>query len=443
MYNITTHTIGPRIIVSPVSQRINYTSPLRMTCIAYLGRETVVDSSSSLSWYTEAREVITNSTQVNVYSTAVVRQGLVFMESILEACAVYSNLVGELSCGVMNGGGEDSARWNITYDVGPPVIVVSKPASQVVNYTSALQMNCTSLVLREESSDSNIAWWVENTQIRNSSETLIYTNRERVGNMVFIRSTLVVSRITYSHLGELSCIAENSLGRDVATWTLTPTVEYPPPIVTTTSGTKLVYFGEPINATCTANVGPIKAYNMYPSMIVWFDTYGQQIRPATNQIYINTSVTIVGGNTILESTLLINRVDVQHVGVLECQVDNLFGIDYATVSVNTYEALRAPRLLLAPVNQTIDCRSRVTLVCVVNAFPLPDIWWTFNDIRVDPGNANILENGVSRFGQNFSESYLDICEFEQPGYFKCSASNSLGNATSNPGQNNTVIQEII
>lgn len=106
---------GPRIIVSPTSQRVSQISPLRMTCIAYLGNETQ-QQPTSLTWYNEVNEVITNSTQVNIYNSTVVRRGHVFMESILEACIVYPNLIGQLSCGVSNVEGQDSARWNITYN---------------------------------------------------------------------------------------------------------------------------------------------------------------------------------------------------------------------------------------------------------------------------------------------------------------------------------------
>jgi hypothetical protein len=188
-----------------------------MTCIAYLGNETL-QQPTSLTWYTEANQIIRNSTQVNIYNTVVVRRGQAFMESILEACIVYSDLIGQLSCGVSNVGGEDSARWNISYDILP-----------------------------------------------------------------------------------------NSV----------------------------------------------------------------------------------------------------------------------------------PRLVVAPANQTVDCRGRVSMVCIVNAFPTPTIRWTFNDADIGAeasSNINIVESGVSRYGLNLSESYFDVCVVEQAGNYRCIASNTLGNVTSSAGK---------
>ena len=374
---------------------------------------------------------------MNIYSSIVVRRGLVFIESILETCTVYSDLIGQLSCSVSNVGGEDNARWNITYDVLPPVVVINKPRSQVVNYTSTLQMNCTALVIQETASDSNITWWVESNQVYNSTDTTIYTRRVRNGNMLYVQSVLTISSVSYLHLGEFLCRAENSLGRDVVRWTITTPIEYPAPNVTMTPTNTLVSFGDTVSATCTANIGPQRAYSIDPSTIVWQDAYRKPMWPDTDQVYINSTMSIVDGNIILESTLLISSIDFQHVGYLVCQVENAFGADYATINVDTYEILTAPRLLLAPVNQTADCRGRVSMVCIVNAFPTPDIWWTYNDVYIDTeasNNINIIDSGVSRYGLNFSESYFDICAVEEIGNYKCIASNALGNVTSSPGK---------
>ena len=408
-----------------------------MICVAYVGSDTERQP-DSLAWFTERNELIINSSQITIYNTVLTRQGQVFVESILEACSVSSYLIGQLSCRVSSVGGEDNARWNITYDIAPPIIIVNKPTSQVVDYTTTLRMNCTALVVNEVASDSNITWWTESSQVYNRSGTTIYTRRVRNGNMLYVQSVLTISSISYLHLGEFTCRAENSLGRDIAWWTITTLIEYPAPSLTVTPTAMLVNFRDTVSARCTANIGPQRAYNIDPSMIMWLDVYGKPIQPSTNQIYINGSMSIVDGNIILESTLLINSIDFQHVGYLVCQVENAFGADYATINVDTYETLTAPLLLVAPVNQTVqDCRSRVTLACIVNAFPTPDIWWTFNDVYIDNETStdfNIFESGVNGFRLNFSESYLDICGFEQIGHYKCIASNALGNVTSNPGK---------
>lgn len=432
----------PRIIVAPASQQVNYTSPLRMICVAYVGSDTE-RLPDSLAWFTERNELITNSSQITIYNTVLMRQGQVFVESILEACSVSSYLIGQLSCKVASVGSDDTARWNITYDIAPPVIIVNKPTSQVVDYTTTLRMNCTALVLNEMTSDSSITWWAGPNQVYDSSKTMIDTRRVRNGNMLYVQSTLTIPSVSYQYLGEFTCRAENSLGSDIAWWTIATPTEYPAPSLTVTPTNTLVNFRDSVSARCTANVGPQAAYNIDPSAITWLDANENPIQPTINQIYITNRTSVVDGNVILESTMLINSIDFQHVGYLVCQVENAFGADYATIYVDTYETLTAPQLLVAPANQTVDCNSRVTLACIVNAFPTPDIRWTFNDVYIDNDTSsdfNILESGVNGFRLNFSESYLDICGFEQIGYYKCVASNTLGNVTSNPGKSITLIR---
>ena len=133
-----------------------------MTCIAYLGSETL-QQPTSLTWYTEANEIIRNSTEVNIYNKVEVRRGQVFMESILEACIIYSDLIGQLSCGVSNAGGQDNARWNISYDILPntaPRLLVA-PANQTVNCRGRVSMVC----IVNAFPTPNIQWTFNDTYI--------------------------------------------------------------------------------------------------------------------------------------------------------------------------------------------------------------------------------------------------------------------------------------
>ena len=80
-------------MVFPVSLRVNYISPLRMTCVAYLGRESTYQP-TSITWYNDLNEQITNSSQVTINSSIITIEGHIFMKSALVACAVYSDLIG-------------------------------------------------------------------------------------------------------------------------------------------------------------------------------------------------------------------------------------------------------------------------------------------------------------------------------------------------------------
>ena len=296
-----------------------------MTCVAYLGREATYRP-TSITWYNELNEQIINSSQVTINSSITIIEGHVFMESVLVACTVYSDLIGQSSCVVNNIGGEDSATWSTAYDIEPPVVITTKPANQIVDYYTNLPMTCLALVHQEETNDTDITWWGESGQIVDTTETLIYTSRVWVENTLFVESTLVVCGVQYEHFGRISCIVENSLGRDIVKWRIDPPTDHLPPLI-----------------------------------------------------------------------------------------------------------------ILSPVNQNADCRGRVTMTCVVNAFPSADIWWTLNDTYMDDqtsGGINVISNDETIFGLNFTEAFLEVCNFndDKVGYYRCSASNIFGNYTSDPGE---------
>lgn len=377
---------------------------------------------------------------MTIYSNVVTVNGLVFIESTLEASVVYSHLTGESSCVVSNAIGEDRASWLLMYYTPPPVTVMMKPTNQVANYTGVVRMTCVALVQREQDNDTAITWWGEFGQITNDTEVVIYTNRVAYYEpLVFIESLLEVCYVNYMHLGRLACVAENAFGRDIANWTVEPPIRYPPPRLTITPSSARLSYGGTVNASCSANVGPQAAYNIDPAEIMWVDIYGRQLMPIDNQIDVYRRMDTVGGNVILTLTLGINSIGVNHVGDLQCVVSSVFGIDSATFTVQTYEILTTPELLLTPLNRTVDCRSRATLTCVITAFPVPDVQWYFNGAYVDTTaseNVNVNHNYISSLGLNFTETYIDVCDFndENVGSYWCSASNVLGNYTSVPSK---------
>ena len=306
--------------------QVNLTTPQRITCIAYLGRETTYQP-TNFAWYNSLNERISNSPHVTINTSISIIEGHVFIESVLLACQVYSDLIGQTSCVVTNVGGEDRAEWNTAYTTEPPVVITTKPANQIVDYYSYLEMTCLTLINQEEANDTQITWWGEFGQLTDTEDTLIYTNRIWAENTLFIESTLVVCGVEYEHFGRLSCIAQNSLGRDIVNWNIDPPTVHAPPLV-----------------------------------------------------------------------------------------------------------------IMGPINQTVDCRGRVTLACVVNAFPTADVWWTFNDTYMIGNEMNdnvmIKSNDNTIFGFNFTEAFLNLCNFnnDNVGYYQCSASNMFGNHTSIPGE---------
>lgn len=427
----------PRIVVHPTSHCANQTSFLSLICIAYVGRETSYQP-TTITWYNGANEQLANSSHVTIYSNIVLIDGLVFIESTLEARTIYSHLTGQSSCVVSNVIGQDRASWILMYESQPPVTVIVKPSSQIVNYTSTVRMICLALVHEELASDTIITWWGEFCQITNNTETAIYTSRISSGDLLFVESLLEICSVNYMHIGELSCVAENSLGRDIANWTVQPPVKYPPPRLALIQNNVLLNYGEMVNATCSASVGPQEAYSIDSLEIMWLDANGQQIIPIFNHTDIHREMFVIDGNVFITLTLEIDSLSHQYLGDLQCTVRSVFGTESANFTIQIYEILTSPQLILTPLNQSVDCRSRVTLTCVINAFPIPDVQWYFNGTSVDnraSNNVNINKYHGSAIGLNFTEAYLDICDFndDNVGYYWCSALNMFGNYTTDQG----------
>ena len=396
---------------------------------------------TSVLWYDGSGEQLTNNSWVTIYSNIVEMDGMVFIESTLEATSIYSHLSGQSSCMVTNTRGQDSVTWILTYDIQPPVTITIKPASQIVNYTATIRMTCLALISQEAANDTMITWWGDFGQLTSStnSGTTICTNRIISGDLTFVESTLEVSSVNYFHLGRLSCVAENSLGRDIANWTLAPPVKYPAPRITIAeSGNVRVSYGGTVNVSCNVSVGTTEAYGIGPPDITWLDTSSQEITSAVNDISVYKTTSIIGNNVFVTSVLVISRIGPEHVGDFECVVTSDFGRDNAIVTIQTYEILTSPELIFTPLNRTVDCRTRVTVTCLISAFPTPEVKWYFNGNSVynnATDNVNILQYYGSTIGLNFTETYLDICDFngENVGYYWCSALNVLGNYTSDPG----------
>ena len=378
---------------------------------------------------------------MTIYSKVVVIEGLVFIESTLEASSVYSHLSGEASCSVTNNRGQDHASWILMYDIQPPVIINIKPSSQIANYTSTIRMTCLALVNREVANDTTFTWWGEYGQITNNtdSDTSVYINRITSGDLLFVESVLEVCNVKYVHLGRLSCVAVNRLGRDIANWTVEPPIKYPPPRVSFPQNTVRVSYGGMVNASCNVSIGPTEAYTIDSTDVVWLDMDGLEISPAENEINTRRITTTIGNSVFVTLFLEISRVGLQHVGTYyECVARSVFGRDRGTLTIETYETLTSPEVLTMPLNQTVDCRSRVTLTCTISAFPMPLVQWYFNGAPVNGSitdSVNILQLQGNAVGLNFTETYLDICDFNDDsiGYYWCSALNILGNYSSDPG----------
>ena len=140
----------PEVVSSPASRDVDYGQTEFMTCIAYVGRVSSGASQlaeTTVSWWYSNNIQLTNSSDgsVTIYTDPSVRNGHMFMTSILKICNFTQSNVGQYSCRVTNTNGQGSASWNLTFplDVTPPRFIVSPPTDQVfANYGRTIYLPC-------------------------------------------------------------------------------------------------------------------------------------------------------------------------------------------------------------------------------------------------------------------------------------------------------------
>ena len=193
--------------------------------------------------------------------------------------------------------------------------LVSFPVSQTVDYDATLRMTCTAALGRQSDARPTVITWLDGdgTEMDNSSTGVTITNSmytNATDNLVYLRSDAIVGDIGLQHLGELSCLANNSLGSDVARWNITPSLDYTAPQgVSVSNENQIVSCSSPFTLTCTA-------WGYPPPDIVW-------TLNGTNVDTSNQRDTL--GLNYTTSQLVINQFNQPNSGVYVCTASNDVG----------------------------------------------------------------------------------------------------------------------
>lgn len=192
---------------------------------------------------------------------------------------------------------------------------MSFPVSKTVDYDTILRMTCIAVLGRPSDAQPAVISWFDgdNMQMDNSSTGVaitssMYTNATE--NLVYLRSDAVVSDIGLQHLGELSCLANSSLGSDVARWNITPSLDYTAPQgVSVSNKNQIVSCGSPLTLTCTA-------WGYPPPDVIW-------TLNGTNVDTSNQMDTL--GLNYTTSQLIINQFNRPNSGIYVCTASNDVG----------------------------------------------------------------------------------------------------------------------
>lgn len=177
-------------------------------------------------------------------------------------------------------------------------------------------MTCTAALGRQaDAQPTTITWFdvngmpMDNSSVGVTVTNMMYTNA--TDSIVYLRSDAVVSNVLLQHLGDLSCNASNSLGYDVATWTITPVLDYVQPsgVSIASVSPTLRSCGEMIVLNCTA-------WGYPPPNIVW--TLNGTTITSNNQVQSLGLNYTNGLLTILQFSL-------PNAGVYVCNASNIIG----------------------------------------------------------------------------------------------------------------------
>ena len=180
-------------------------------------------------------------------------------------------------------------------------------------------MTCVAALGRPNDAQYTTVTWYDNAMMHldNSSDgvtVVTYNMTNSTDNIVYVMSTAVVTNIRLMHLGELSCVANNSLGSDVARWNVTAVIDYfaPQGVAIANSTQALPCSSTPLTLACSA-------WGYPPPAIVW-SLNGNVVSSSDRQTVTNTL-----GTNYTDSTLVINQFNVVNVGSYVCNASNVVG----------------------------------------------------------------------------------------------------------------------
>ena len=189
--------------------------------------------------------------------------------------------------------------------------------SQNVSYDTVLRMTCVAALGNPSDAQyTTITWYDSNMiQIDNSSASAsVYSFNwtNSTDNVVYLTSVAVVSDLGLMHLGELSCVANNSLGWDVARWNITPVLNYVAPQgVSIANTSQTIDCSVPVTLTC-------RAWGYPPPTIIW--TLNGNGTSADNQVITSTL-----GLNYTDSVLMISAFNMKNDGTYVCNASNDVG----------------------------------------------------------------------------------------------------------------------
>ncbi|XP_072039098.1 scavenger receptor cysteine-rich domain-containing protein DMBT1-like [Amphiura filiformis] len=275
---------------------------------------------------------------------------------------------GVYSCVLRNTMGTVSANATLTVQE-PPQILMVKHGVVAVGDTAELACMIGGLPL------SNVSWHSNGKSLNEGR----YTNFKSNG-------TLLIENVTIADEGSYTCVAENPLGIDHATVSLTVNE---PPVFTETPQNATSEEGAEVTLKCQATGKP------KPS-ILWKKD-GDDLPHVANNKYI------------LHETgyLTITNMERADMGIYACIA---FNPVQPLTAFTTVLVKGLPHVLSPPKNESLSTGETVIIPCKVIGAPAPKVTWEKNGLPLEEGGRyKFLSEGLQINGTNAADTGLYTC----------------------------------
>eukprot|EP00062_Callorhinchus_milii_P012745 gi/632960275/ref/XP_007896099.1/ PREDICTED: basement membrane-specific heparan sulfate proteoglycan core protein [Callorhinchus milii] len=369
---ITSQGSPPRVRVHPSPASVTEGGSLELVCQARGQPE------PTLTWH-RAGSALTANHQV--------------LGSRLQIVKATVADAGDYSCEAENSLGRERATVSVSVTSlstparGSPPRVRVHPAQAFVTEGGSLELACQA----QGQPEPTLTW--------HRMGSALTANHQVLG------SRLQIVKATVADAGDYSCEAENSLGRERATVSVSVTsrsTRQQSPIISTGPQEVTVIQGHNVSLKCEILEGA------QPLRIEWI-TPSQQ--PQDN-------ISITGAGT----TITITNVRQTSHGQYKCVAGNRFGLAYSTV---TLIVQGVPTVSVSPRGPVrLGVRDSITVECISKAEPRPVVSWH----RIEGRQRKPLDAQTTQAGHSILK--ISSARVEDSGTYLCQAVNQLGSAES-------------
>ncbi|GLV38110.1 meiotic 9 [Carabus blaptoides fortunei] len=264
--------------------------------------------------------------------------------------------------------------------------------------------------------------WIQNNTVINSTQ--LDRNNGKIINTseddLTVWSNLTITRVNYPATGQYRCMANNSrsIKEQNITVTLIPSRS---PNVTILSKKGNTVTNENVTLACRVSALP-------KPDVTWIFRFLPINPEKGNNKYILNHLEMSNG--IYWYNITIINITKQDDGEYKCNAENDHGKDNSSFTVKVL-SLQKPLIIDSHFkNNLMQEHLNIELECKIQAFPYPDVYWTYNGVQIDITAARDKKYSVRKTQENEETywSYLNITNVtaHDIGEYECVAENSEG-----------------